>query len=99
MYEVFIDWEIVSPSLHAVVRLMNLPMDLSHRLQISKLHKRHSDEQLHHSTGKLNLDSLPIVINNPRFNHLQGKELHFRGSVSLCQDSLIMLLGPHGHGK
>jgi len=99
VYEVFMDWEIVSPSLHAVVRLINLPMDLSHRLQISKLHKRHSDELLHHSTEKLNLDSLPIVINNPRFNHLQGKELHFRGSVSVSQDSLIMLIGPHGHGK
>jgi len=76
-----------------------LPMDVRHRMQINKLHKRHSDEQLHHTNEKLNLDDLPIDINSPRFNYLHGKQLHFKGSVSLNQDHLIMLVGPHGHGK
>jgi len=99
MYGVFVDWETVSPSLHTVVKLINLPLDLSHRMQINRLHKRHSDEQALQSQDQLNLDSLPIVIESPRFNYLSGKELHFNGSVSLNQESLIMLIGSHGQGK
>jgi len=99
MYNVFVDWEVVTPSLQGIVRLMNLPIDLHSRMHMDAIRRHESREKSVADLHNMSLDTMHISISGPTFRYLSGRRFFFDGSVVLEQKSFVVFIGPHGNGK
>jgi len=101
IYSVLLEMESTFPALASITKLLNIPIDPEHRMELLRKYQDDTREQRQRTI----FDELPIEVKDFQFNFKGAQDattpMAFNGSGSLViqQGEIACLIGPRGEGK